>query len=104
MKKLFYLLLLLVLFSCKEKSPSKSDYLQRALKSDTYKIALANVKRVKDSLQSVKKGFKDTAAVIFLYNYTIADSTSQAKTISQVEKGMKKDTDFLKSVQIKIAN
>jgi hypothetical protein len=91
------------MFSCKEKPPGKTDYLQRALKSDTYKIVLANVKRVKDSLDSVKKRPVDTNAVIYEYNATVATSTGQVKTMSQVEEKMKKDTDFLKSVQMKIA-
>jgi hypothetical protein len=102
-KKLFCPLLFLALFSCTEKPLSKSDYLQRALKSDTYKIALTNVKRVKDSLDSVKKRPADSNAVIYLYNTTVATSTGQVKTIAQVEKEMKRDTDILKSVQMKIA-
>jgi len=102
MRHLFHLLLLLALFSCKEKTPSDSDYLDRALKSDTYKIVLGNVKMVKDSLDSAKKRPVDTNAVIYLYN-TIGFSINQVKTISEVEKAMKKDTVFLKSVQMKIA-
>jgi len=104
MKKLFYLLLLLALFSCKQKNSGKPDYMQRALKSDTYKIVLANVKRVKDSLDVLKKRPVDTNAVIYEYNTIVANSTIQVKTMSQVEQQMKKDTDFLKSVQKKIAD
>jgi hypothetical protein len=104
MKKLFYLLPLLALFSCKQKNPSKSDYMHRALESDDYKIVRSNIKRVKDSLELLKKRPIDTNAVIYEYNTIIPTSKMEVKTMSQVENGMKKDTDFLKSAQTYIAD
>jgi hypothetical protein len=104
MRKLSYMLLLLALFSCKQKPLSKSDYMHRALESDDYKIVLSNVKRVKDSLEVLKKRPVDTNAVIYEYNTIIPSSIMDVKTLSQVEIGMKKDTDFLKSAQTYIAN
>ncbi len=113
MKKLLYLLLTLTLFSCNSKSNKpikakseaelKSEYLQKALESDTYKNAFTNIKRVKDFLDSVKKGSLDSNAVIFVYNNSIATPTAQVKTVSQVKKEMKKDTAYLKAVQLKLA-
>lgn len=104
MKKIFCIIISLALFSCKEKPPSTSDYLQRALKSDLYKIALTNVKRVKDSLDVLKKRPVDTNAVIYEYNTIIPNPPTQVKTMSQVENGMKKDSEFLKSIQVSIAD
>jgi hypothetical protein len=104
MKKLFYPVLLFALLSCKQKNPDKSDYLHRALESDDYKIVLSNIKRVKDSLDLLKTRPIDTNAVIYEYNTIIPSSKMEVKTMSQVENGMKKDTDFLKSAQTYIAN
>jgi hypothetical protein len=113
MKKLLYLLLALTLLSCKPKSNEpikkksaderRSEYLQKALKSDEYKNAYMNIQRVKDGLDSVKKGSLNPIVVIFEYNNSIATPTSQVNTISQVEKEMKKDTAYLKAVQLKVA-
>jgi hypothetical protein len=111
MKKLFYLLLALTLLSCKPKSNEpikteaerRSEYLQKALESDSYKNEYMNIQRVKDGLDSVKKGSLDPKVVIFEYNNSIATPTSQVTTISQVEKEMKKDTAYLKAVQLKVA-
>jgi hypothetical protein len=109
MKKLLYPLLMLTLLSCgpKQKPMSaaelKAGYLQSALKSDAYKNAFMNVKRVNDALDSVKKGKLDTVVPIFEYNNSIATATAQVKTIAQVTEAMKKDTAYLKSVQLKAA-
>jgi len=111
MKKLLYPLLILALLSCgpKQKPMSaaelKAAYLQSALKSDAYKNAFMNVKRVNDALDSVKKGKLDTVVPIFEYNNSIATATATApaKTIAQVTEAMKKDTAYLKSVQLKAA-
>ena len=70
MKEIFYLLPLLALVSCREKTPSMADYMHRALLSDTYKIALVDVKRVKDSLALETKHPIDTTVVIYEYNMT----------------------------------
>jgi hypothetical protein len=102
MKKLFYLLLLPVLFSCKQKNPSQSDYMHRALLSDHYKIILVYLQRVKDSLDLMKKHPIDTTVVIYEFNL-IGGKSTQVNTMSQVEIAMKKDTEFLKSVQMNIA-
>ncbi|MBS1522386.1 MAG: hypothetical protein JST50_15405 [Bacteroidetes bacterium] len=110
MKRSLYLLLIPLLFSCnqnaeKSKAPkSRADYLRNALQSDEYKNASKNVQRVKDILDSVKKGTMDTMAAIFVYNNSIATPTTQVKTVAEVKEGMKKDTAFLKSVQLKAAN
>ena len=103
MKKLFYPLIFLAFYSCREKPASEADYMQRALKSDTYKVVLSNVKRVKDSLALIKNRPIDTNAVIYEYNTILPNSPIQVTTISQVEEEMKKDTELLKSVQVKIA-
>jgi hypothetical protein len=107
MKKLLYLLLMLSLLSCNFKTKSetelRSEYLKKALESDTYKNAFMNVKRVKDGLDSVKQGVLKPNVVIFEYNNSIGTSTGQVDNIAQVEKAMKKDTDYLKSVQLKVA-
>lgn len=109
MKRSLYPLLLLALFSCSqnaEKSQAtntKPDYQQKALKSDEYKNASQNFQRVRDILDSVKKGSLDTTAAIFVYNNSIATPSTQVKTIAQVEEGMKKDTAYLKAVQAKVA-
>jgi len=109
MKKLLYLLLALALFSCKPKNhepvkqKTQAEYLQDALRSDTYKNAYLNLQRVRQGLDSVKKGVLKPDVVIFEYNNSIATPTSQAKTIAQVEEGMKKDTAYLKAVQLKVA-
>ncbi|HEY4326805.1 MAG TPA: hypothetical protein VGN20_22655 [Mucilaginibacter sp.] len=100
MKHLFYLSLLIGLFSCKQKEASKSDYMQRALKSDAYKIKLADYNRVLDSL---KNGSKDTNAVIFIYNTIFDLSKVQAKNMLDVKNGIKRDSGYLKSEQMKIA-
>lgn len=115
MKRLFYSLLILLLFSCgqnanksKVQKPdtlkSKAQYLQDALKTDEYKNAYMNIQRIKDILDSVKKGSMDSNAVIFVYNNSIAPPTAQVKTVAQVKEGMKKDTSFLKVAQLKAAN
>ena len=113
MKKLLYPLLAVALLSChsKSKEPVKqkseaelrSEYLQKALKSDTYKDAYMNVQRVRDSLALLKKGPIDTNAVIYEYNTMVATPATQVKYLSQVIKEMKKDTAYLKSVQLKVA-
>jgi hypothetical protein len=109
MKKLLYLLLALALFSCKPKShesvkqKTQAEYLQDALRSDTYKNAYLNLQMVRQGLDSVKKGVLKPDVVIFEYNNSIATPTSQVKTIAQVEEGMKKDTAYLKAVQLKVA-
>ena len=114
MKRLFYPLLALSLFSCgqnTEKSKaqkadtlkSKAQYLQDALKTDEYKNAYNNVQRVKAFLDSVKKGSMDSTAAIFVYNNSIAAPTAQVKTVAQVKEGMKNDTGFLKATQLKAA-
>jgi hypothetical protein len=109
MKKLLYPLLVLTLLSCgstqkpKSEAELKSIYLQNALKSNAYKNAFMNVKRVNDALDSVKNGKMDTNIVIFEYNNSIATAMAQVKTVAQVREGMKKDTAYLKSVQLKAA-
>ncbi|MDB5143708.1 MAG: hypothetical protein JWQ66_2421 [Mucilaginibacter sp.] len=109
MKKLLYPLLLLTLLSCgpKQKPMSaaelKAAYMQSALKSDAYKNAFMNVKRINDALDSVKKGKLDTVVPIFEYNNSIATATAQVKTVAQVAEAMKKDTAYLKAVQLKAA-
>ena len=109
MKKLLYPLLILSFLSCnqhskEDKQPkTKAEYLQAALKSDEYKNASHNIQRVKDLLDSVKKGSMDSIAPIFVYNNSIAAQTAQVKTIAQVEEGMKNDTAFLKAAQLKAA-
>jgi hypothetical protein len=97
MKNLLYLLLALTLLACNSKSNKpvkpkseaeiKAEYLQKALKSDTYKNAYMNVRRVKDMLDSVKKGSMDSLAAIFVYNNSIATATQQVHTVSQVQQG-----------------
>jgi hypothetical protein len=115
MKRLLYSLLILSLFSCGQNGDkskgqksdtlkSKAQYLQDALKTDEYKNAYMNIQRVKDMMDSVKKGSMDSTAVIFVYNNSIATPTTQVKTVAQVKEGMKKDTAFLKAVQLKAAN
>ena len=109
MKKLLYPLLILSLLSCnqhskEDKQPTtKAEYLQAALKSDGYKNASGSIERVKAMLDSVKKGSLDSNAAIFVYNNSIATQTAQAKTVAQVEEGMKKDTAYLKAAQLKAA-
>jgi hypothetical protein len=103
MKKLLYLLVVVTLLSCNSK-PTRTEYLKKALESDTYKNAFENVKRVNAGLDSVKKGVLDPRVVIFIYNNSIATATEQAVKISQVEEGMKKDTAYLKAVQLKVAD
>jgi hypothetical protein len=104
MKKLLYLLVVITLLSCNSK-PTRIDYLKKALESDTYKNAFENVKRVNAGLDSVKKGKLDPRIVIFIYNNSIATQAEQAIKISQVEEGMKKkDTAYLKTVQLKVAD
>jgi hypothetical protein len=102
MKKLFYLSPLLVLLSCREKTPSTADYMNRALLSDTYKIVQVNVKRVEDSL--AKKKPIDTNAVIFEYNSIGGMEKPEAKTIAQVKDVMKDETAFLKKIQVSLAD
>ena len=115
MKRLLYPLLIVSLLSCgrnadksKAKNPdtlkSQAQYLQDALKTDEYKNAYMNIQRVKDMMDSVKKGSIDSTAVIFVYNNSIATPTSQVKTVAQVKEGMKNDTAFLKAAQLKAAN
>ena len=110
MRKLLYLLLIPLLFSCnqnaeKSKAPkSRANYLHDALQSDAYKNAYKNIQRVKDILDSVDKGTMDTVAAIFVYNNSIATPATQVKTVAEVKEGMKKDTTFLKAAQLKAAN
>ena len=115
MKRLLYPLLMLSLLSCGQNSDkiktqksdtlkSKAQYLRDALKTDEYKNAYMNIQRVKDILDSVKKGSMDSTAVIFVYNNSIATPTTQVKTVAQVKEGMKNDTAFLKAAQLKAAN
>ena len=114
MKRLLYPLLIVSLLSCgrnadksKAKNPdtlkSQAQYLQDALKTDEYKNAHMNIQRIKDMMDSVKKGSMDSTAVIFVYNNSIATPTSQVKTVAQVKEGMKNDTAFLKAAQLKAA-
>jgi hypothetical protein len=113
MKKLLYPLLILALFACKPKTSEpvkvksaaelKAEYLQKALASDEYKNAYMNINRVKSMLDSAKKRPKDSIAAIFVYNNSIATATNQAHTVAQVNEGMKKDTAYLKAVQLKVA-
>jgi len=104
MKEIFYLLPLLALVSCREKTPSMADYMHRALLSDTYKIALVDVKRVKDSLALETKHPIDTTVVIYEYNMISGVRKTEAKTLAQVKDAMKNETEFLKSVQISLAD
>ena len=109
MKKLLYPLLILSLLSCnqhskEDKQPkTKAEYLQKALKSDGYKNASGSIETVKAMLDSFKKGSLDSNAAIFVYNNSIATATEQAKTVAQVEEGMKNDTAYLKAAQLKAA-
>jgi len=115
MKRLFYPLLTLTLFSCAQNADkskaqnadtlkSKAQYLQDALKTDEYKNEYMNIQRVKDMLDSVKKGSMDSVAVIFVYNNSIATPTTQVKTVAQVKEGVKNYTALLKAAQLKAAN
>lgn len=113
MKKLLYLLPAIALFACHPKSNEpvkkesaaevKTEYLQKALKSDSYKNASQNFQRVRDIMDSVKKGKLDSNAIIFVYNNSIATPATQVKTVAQVKEGMKKDTAYLKEIQLKAA-
>ena len=109
MKKLLYPLLMLALLACGPKQKPmteaelKAEYLKRALNSNAYKNAFQNVKRVNNALDSVQKGKLDTVVPIFEYNNSIATAMAQAKTVAQVREAMKKDTAYLKSVQLKAA-
>ncbi len=113
MKKLLYLLPAIALMACHPKSNEpvkkksaaevKTEYLQKALKSDSYKNASQNFQRVRDIMDSVKKGNLDSNAIIFVYNNSIATPATQVKTVAQVKEGMKKDTAYLKEVQLKAA-
>jgi hypothetical protein len=102
MKKIFYLTVLIVFISCNQSTPTKADYMNRALLSDTYKIVQVNVKRVEDSL--AKKKLTDSNAVMFEYNNIGGMEKSEAKTIAQVKDVMKDTTAFLKRVQISLAD
>ncbi|HTD42194.1 MAG TPA: hypothetical protein VK671_16305 [Mucilaginibacter sp.] len=113
MKKILYLLLPLALLACKqksnepvkEKSPAelRTEHLQKAIKSDSYKNASKTFQLVRAILDSVKKGSMDSNAAIFVYNNSIAGPKDQVKTIAEVEKGLKQDTAYLKAVQLKVA-
>ncbi|WP_426671362.1 hypothetical protein ACPPVU_09005 [Mucilaginibacter sp. McL0603] len=113
MKKLLYpLLLALALLACKQKphepvktkAELRAEYLKKALESDDYKNAYQNVKRVHSMLDSVKKGSMDSVAAIFVYNNSIATPAGEVHTVAQVKEGMKKDTAYLKAVQLKVAD
>lgn len=104
MKKSLYLLLTLALFSCKSKPHEPEEYMHKALLSDEYKNAYMNFNRVRSGIDSVKKGTVDSNNVIFIYNNSIASPTAQVKTMAQVEQEIKKDTGYLKAVQLKVAN
>jgi glycyl-tRNA synthetase beta subunit len=112
MKKLLYPLLALALLACKQKphepvktkAELRAEYLKRALESDEYKNAYQNVKRVHSILDSVKKGSMDSVAAIFVYNNSIATAAGEVHTVAQVKEGMKKDTAYLKAVQLKVAD
>jgi hypothetical protein len=113
MKKLPHYLLVLALLSCHPKSNQpakkmsaaelKSEYLKKALQSDSYKNASGNIQRVKDVLDSVKKGSLDSNAAIFVFNNSIATPATQVKTIAQVKEGIKNDSAYLKAAQLKAA-
>ena len=113
MKKLLYIAIAIGLLSChpknnepvKKKSEAelRSEYLQKALKNDSYKNASRTFQLVRALLDSFKKGRMDSTAVIFVYNNSIATPATQIKTVADVEKGLKKDTAYLKSVQLKVA-
>jgi len=108
MKKFLYLLLPLALLACRqksEKSPAElhKEYLQKAVKSDSYKNASRTFELVRGILDSVKKGSMDSNVAIFVYNNSIADSKTQVKTIAEVKQGLKQDTAYLKAVQLKVA-
>jgi len=113
MKKLLYIAIAIALLSChsknnepvKKKSDAelRSEYLQKALKNDSYKNASRSFQLVRALLDSFKKGRMDSTAVIFVYNNSIATPATQIKTVADVEKGLKKDTSYLKSVQLKVA-
>jgi hypothetical protein len=104
MKKLFYLSALMALVSCKQNTPTKADYMHRAMVSDTYKIVLVDVKRVKDSLALATKHPIDTTTVIFEYNMIGGMQKTEAKTIAQVKDVMKDETAFLKKIQVSLAD
>ena len=113
MKKFLYFLLPLAVFACrqksnepvKEKSPAElhTEYMQKAVKSDSYKNASRTFQLVRAILDSVKKGSMDSNAAIFVYNNSIATPTTQVKTIAEVKKGLKQDTAYLKAIQLKAA-
>ncbi|MGZ3751959.1 MAG: hypothetical protein ACXVB0_14080 [Mucilaginibacter sp.] len=108
MRKLLYLVLTLTALSCNSKNKSepktRADYLKLALTSDAYKNASGSIQMVHSMLDSVKKGKMDTAAVLFVYNNSIATATAQVKTVAEVASAMQKDTAYLKAVQLKAAD
>ncbi len=114
MNRSLCLLLVLSLLSCnqqskeaknqKSKAEQQAEYLRKALKTDDYRNALMNIKRVNDGLDSVKKGSLKPVVVIFVYNNSIGTTIGQADNIPQVEEKMKQDTAYLKSVQLKAAS
>lgn len=114
MNKLLYFLPALILLSChpksnksvKKKTPAElhTEYLQKALKSDNYKNEAATFQMVRSLLDSFKKGKRDSNQAIFVYNNSIATPATQIKTIAQLERELKKDTTYLKTIQLKSAN
>jgi hypothetical protein len=112
MKSSLYLLLLVSLLSCKHGSDTKTPkskaeiqaaYLRKALATDDYKNAAMNVERINKDLDSVKKGTLKPVVVIFIFNNSLGNTMGQVDSVSQVEEKMKKDTDYLRSVQLKAA-
>ena len=107
MKNFISPLLLFAMLSCKQKEPSKSDFMQRALKSDDYKLVSTDLKMVNDSLELFKKKPIDTSAVIYIYNMIAGGRVTQAKNMNEVKREMdqlNKDSSFLKNVQRHLAD
>lgn len=81
----------------------QADYLQRAKESQEFKNAWIELQKVKINVGLAENKSVDTDRVVDEFNNSIGAVMGRVDNIAEVKEKLKKDTAYLKIIQLKIA-
>jgi hypothetical protein len=115
-KPILFIAIISVLLSCNSKSQTaikeskdtsaaaiQADYLQRAKESQEFKNAWIELQKVKINVGLAENKSVDTDRVVDEFNNSIGAVMGRVDNIAEVKEKLKKDTAYLKIIQLKIA-
>jgi len=115
-KPILFIAIISVFLSCNSKSQTtikeskdtsaaaiQADYLQRAKESQEFKNAWIELQKVKINVGLAENKSVDTDRVVDEFNNSIGAVMGRVDNIAEVKEKLKKDTAYLKIIQLKIA-